>query len=106
MRVLIVGANNEQVASAIGIAVRQRRATLRHVATPEAAVQELRAGRGADLLLIDVAVDIARLIGALGAERICVPGGRLRRRHRCPRRGRRDQGRRPGVPAAAARRRR
>ena len=53
MRVLIVGANNEQVASAIGIAVRQG-ATLRHVATPEAAVQELCAGRGADLLLVDV----------------------------------------------------
>jgi two-component system, response regulator FlrC len=72
MRVLIVGANNEQVASAIGIAVRQG-ATLRHVATPETAVQELCAGRGADLLLVDVALDIARLIGALATERICVP---------------------------------
>jgi DNA-binding NtrC family response regulator len=72
MRVLIVGANNEQVASAIHIAVRQG-ATLRHVATPDAAVQELCAGRGADLLLVDVALDIARLIGALGTERIFVP---------------------------------
>jgi hypothetical protein len=46
MRVLVVGANNEQVASAIHIAIRQG-ATLRHVATPEAAIQELCAGRGA-----------------------------------------------------------
>jgi DNA-binding NtrC family response regulator len=72
MRVLIVGANNEQVASAIRIAIQQG-ATLRHVATPEAAVQELCAGRGADLLLVDVALDLARLIGALGAERIYLP---------------------------------
>ena len=72
MRVLIVGANNEQVVSAIRIAVRQG-ATLRQVATPDAAVQELCAGRGADLLLVDVALDMARLIGALGAARICVP---------------------------------
>jgi hypothetical protein len=71
-RVLIVGANNEQVASAIGMAVQQG-ATLRHVATPETAVEELCAGRGADLLLVDVALDIARLIGVLGTERICVP---------------------------------
>jgi two-component system, response regulator FlrC len=72
MRVLIVGANDEQVASAIRIAVQQG-ATLRHVTTPEAAVQELCAGRGADLLLVDVALDIARLIDALGTERIFAP---------------------------------
>src|SRR5918994_6607849 len=72
MRVLIVGANDEQVASAVRIALRQG-ATLRHVATPEAAVQELCAGRGADLLLVDVVLDIAGLIGALGAERIFAP---------------------------------
>jgi two-component system, response regulator FlrC len=70
--VLIVGASNEQVARAIHIAVRQGGA-LRHVATPEAAVQELGAGRGADLLLVDVAVDIARLIGVLGTQRIFAP---------------------------------
>ena len=72
MRVLIVGADNEQVARAIHIAVRQG-ATLRQVPTPDAAIRELCAGRGADLLLVDVALDIARLIGALGVERICLP---------------------------------
>ena len=41
MRVLIVGANNEQVATAIRIAVRQGE-TLRHVATPEAAFGRVR----------------------------------------------------------------
>jgi DNA-binding NtrC family response regulator len=72
MRVLIVGANDDQVATAIRIAARQG-ATLRHVATPEAAFAELCAGRGADLLLVDAALDIGKLIGALGAERIVVP---------------------------------
>ena len=51
----------------------ERGASLRHVATPEAALDELRAGRGAELVLIDVASDIARLIRSLAAERIFVP---------------------------------
>ncbi|HLT02052.1 MAG TPA: sigma 54-interacting transcriptional regulator, partial [Geminicoccaceae bacterium] len=72
MRVLIVGANDEQVASAIRIAARQG-ATLRHVPTAAAAFEELCQGRGADLLLVDAGLDIAGLIGALGAERIVVP---------------------------------
>src|SRR5690606_22807968 len=71
-RVLIVGANDEQVASAIRIAARQG-ATLRHVPTAAAAFEELCQGRGADLLLVDAGLDIAGLIGALGAERIVVP---------------------------------
>jgi two-component system, response regulator FlrC len=72
MRVLIVGPNNEQMAVATRIAER-RGATLRHAATPEIAVRELCAGRGADLLLADATLDIASLIRALGTERIVVP---------------------------------
>jgi len=72
MRVLIVGAPNDEIATAIEIAVRQG-AVLRHLVSPEAALDELCAGRGADLVLIDVAADIARLIRALAAERIFVP---------------------------------
>jgi two-component system response regulator FlrC len=34
---------------------------------------ELRAGRGADLVLCDVTLDIGRLVRALAAERICTP---------------------------------
>lgn len=58
MRVLIVGPNDEQMATAIRIAER-RGATLRHVAVPETAVRELCAGRGADLLLADATLDLA-----------------------------------------------
>ena len=65
---------------------------------------ELRAGRGADLLLIDaVSRRRAALIEALARRADPPAGRRLRHRHR--RRARRggDPGRRPGVPAAAAR---
>jgi two-component system, response regulator FlrC len=72
MRVLIVGTHNDQIASATEMAVRQG-ATLRHLPSPEAALDELRAGRGADLILIDVAAEIGRLIRALAAERIFLP---------------------------------
>jgi DNA-binding NtrC family response regulator len=72
MRVLIVGTHSQEVATAIAMAV-ERGAALRHVTSPEAALEELCDGRGAELVLIDVASDIARLIGALAAERICVP---------------------------------
>src|SRR5277367_2838899 len=34
---------------------------------------ELRAGRGADLVMADVTLDIGRLVRALAAERICTP---------------------------------
>jgi two-component system response regulator FlrC len=63
MRVLIVGAHSHEIVSAIQMAV-QRGATLRHVLSPDVALDELCAGRGADLILIDVAADIARLIRA------------------------------------------
>ena len=72
MRVLIVGGHNDEIATAIGMAV-ARGATLRHVTTPAAGLDELRAGRGADLILIDVVADIGALIQALAAERVFVP---------------------------------
>jgi two-component system, response regulator FlrC len=72
MRVLIIGTHNQEIATAIALAV-ERGASLRHVPSPEAGLDELRAGRGAELVLIDVASDIPRLIRSLAAERICVP---------------------------------
>jgi two-component system, response regulator FlrC len=101
MRVLIVGGHNDEIATAIGMAV-ERGATLRRVLSPAAGLEELCAGRGADLILIDVAADIGGLIRALAAERIFVPDDRLWRPHRRPRRGRCCPGGRPGVPAATA----
>jgi two-component system response regulator FlrC len=72
MRVLIIGDHNREIATAIGMAV-ERGATLRHALSPEVGLEELRAGRGADLILIDVAADLGGLIRALTAERIFVP---------------------------------
>ena len=72
MRVLIVGARNDEIATAIAMAVQQG-ALLRHVLSPAAALDELRAGRGAELVLIDVAADVGGLIRALASERIFIP---------------------------------
>ena len=72
MRVLIVGTHSQEIATAIALAV-ERGASLRHVPSPAAGLDELRAGRGAELVLIDVASDIPLLIRSLAAERIFVP---------------------------------
>ena len=72
MRVLIVGASDAEIAEASRMAV-ERGAALRHVANRHQALQELQAGRGADLLLVDVRQDLAGLIQALAAQRILIP---------------------------------
>jgi DNA-binding NtrC family response regulator len=72
MRVLIVGPLNGQIAAATKIAM-DRGAKVAHVDTVAQATAALRAGRGADLLMVDVALDIAALIAANEAERIRVP---------------------------------
>ena len=48
-------------------------AKVAHAPSIEIALATLRAGRGADLLLVDVECDIAGLIAALDAERFTVP---------------------------------
>ena len=72
MRILIVGPLNGQIASATKIAM-ERGAKVAHVDTAEQATAALRAGKGADLLMVDVRIDIAGLIAANEAERISVP---------------------------------
>lgn len=72
MRVLIVGALNGQISAATRIAM-ERGAKVAHVDTIEQATSALRAGRGADLLMVDVKLDIAALIAANEAEHISVP---------------------------------
>jgi two-component system response regulator FlrC len=72
MRLLIVGALEGQLSEATKLAM-QGGAKVAHAATIEIALASLRSGRGADLLLVDVMVDIAGLIAALEGERIAIP---------------------------------
>jgi two-component system response regulator FlrC len=72
MRLLVVGRLNGQLSSAVKMAMAQG-AKVAHVETCEAATHALRAGQGADLLMVDFELDIARLIAANEAERIRVP---------------------------------
>ena len=72
MRVLIVGSLGGQLSTATKIAM-DRGAKVAHVDTVEQATAHLRAGRGADLLLVDVSLDVRALIAANEAERITAP---------------------------------
>ncbi len=72
MRLLIVGTLGGQLAVASRMAM-DRSAAVTHADTVEVALKTLRSGRGADLIMIDVALDIAELIGRLESELIHVP---------------------------------
>jgi two-component system response regulator FlrC len=72
MRLLVVGRLSGQLASAVKMAM-DAGAKVAHVETCEAATHALRAGQGADLLMVDYELDIASLIAANEAERIRVP---------------------------------
>jgi two-component system, response regulator FlrC len=72
MRVLIIGNMSGQLAVASKIAM-DRGAKVFQVDTIAQATAALRNGKGADLLLVDVAHDIAALIAQNEAERIMVP---------------------------------
>src|ERR1700756_153350 len=72
MRLLVVGRLNGMLASAVKMVI-VTGAKVAHVETCEAATQALRAGQGADLLMVDYELDIAALIAANEAERIHVP---------------------------------
>src|SRR6201995_975262 len=72
MRLLVVGQLNGQLATAVKMAM-SAGAKVSHVETIAAATHALRAGQGADLLMVDYELDIASLIAANEAERIRVP---------------------------------
>ncbi len=72
MRLLIVGKLNGQLSTATKIAM-DRGAKVAHVETIEMALDALRSGRGADLLMVDVDEDISTLISHLDDEHICLP---------------------------------
>ena len=72
MRLLVVGKLNGQLSLAVKMAMNTG-AKVAHVETTSAATQALRAGQGADLLMVDYELDIGGLIAANEAERIRVP---------------------------------
>jgi DNA-binding NtrC family response regulator len=72
MRLLIVGTLRGQLTLATKLAM-EKGATVTHADGAEMALRVLRAGRGADLLMVEIAVDIRDLIARLEAEHITVP---------------------------------
>jgi DNA-binding NtrC family response regulator len=72
MRLLIVGTLKGQLTTATKLAM-DRGAAVTHADSIEQALAVLRSGRGADLLMVDVAVDIRDLVKRLDVERIHAP---------------------------------
>jgi two-component system, response regulator FlrC len=72
MRLMIIGSLRGQLSTATRIAM-DRGAKVLHAETLDEAMKALRTGRGADLLMVEVTIDIADLVMRLDHERICVP---------------------------------
>src|ERR1700688_2052198 len=72
MRLLIVGTLKGQLTTATKIAM-DKGATVTHAESNDQAMAVLRSGKGADLLMVDVALDIRDLVLRLEAEHIHVP---------------------------------
>src|SRR6187401_2357053 len=72
MRLLIVGTLKGQLTTATKIAM-ENGASVTHAEAIEQAMAVLRGGKGADLMLVDVALDIRDLVMRLEAEHITVP---------------------------------
>jgi len=72
MRLLIIGTLEGHITAAGRIA-HSRGAKVAHVDHIEAAMTALRAGQGADLLMIDVILDVGQLVAGLAAERFFIP---------------------------------
>jgi len=72
MRLLIVGFLQGHIATA-GQLASQRGAKVAHIESIDGAMNALRNGQGADLVMCDVELEIGRLIESLKSERITVP---------------------------------
>src|SRR5471030_966785 len=72
MRLLIIGTLGGQLTLASKIAM-DKGASVTQAENNEQALAVLRSGRGADLLFVDVNLDIRDLVNRLDAERIHVP---------------------------------
>src|SRR5260370_40863955 len=74
MRLLIVGTLKGQLTAATKIAM-DKGAAVTHAESNDQAMAGLRSGKGADLLMVDVALDIRDLVLRLEAEPIPGPPG-------------------------------
>ena len=72
MRVLIIGNLAGQLSAATKIAF-EKGAKVLHAPEAAHAMELLRTGRGADIVMIDVHEDITGLVGAMKQERIVAP---------------------------------
>src|SRR5262245_66678269 len=72
MRLLAIGTLKGQLSMATAIAI-DKGASVTHADRIDAAMAMLRSGKGADLLMVDIAIDIRDLVLRLEAERIHVP---------------------------------
>ena len=72
MSVLIIGSLGGQIGAASQIAIK-RGAQVAHADDIEGGLKALRSGRGADLVMADVELDVGELIERLASERISVP---------------------------------
>jgi DNA-binding NtrC family response regulator len=72
VRLLIIGGLCGQLSAAAKIAM-DRGAKVAFATDIEAALSALRKGHGADLLMVDVRLDVAHLIASLATERIAAP---------------------------------
>lgn len=72
MRLLIVGSLDGHIAAAGKIAL-SRGAKVAHVNDVEQAMNALRNGQGAELIMFDVSLDISQMIDSLKRERISIP---------------------------------
>ena len=73
MRLLLIGSMDGQIGAASKIAL-QKGGSVTHAETIDQALETLRNGQGADLIMADVKLDIYSLVERLDGERICVPG--------------------------------
>lgn len=72
MRLLLIGSMDGQIGAASQIAIKKG-GSVAHAETVDQALDLLRGGQGADLIMADVKLDIYSLVERLDAERICVP---------------------------------
>ena len=72
MRLLIIGSHSSELSTAAKMAM-DRGAKVAFAPSIESGLASLRKGAGADLIMIDVRLDVKEMIAALEAERIAVP---------------------------------
>ncbi len=72
MRLLIIGTLEGHVTAAAKIAINNG-AKVTHISDTEKALQAIRNGKGADLVLIDFVLDVQGFLKALATERITLP---------------------------------